>query len=272
MKTLLKNVIRPFYHFLNNKNEREFYRLYDKWGKKERYTKISDIKFLKNTFDIPDALSFIWQFKEIFVDEIYKFKSANDIPVILDCGSNVGMSLFYFGKNYPNAKIVGFEADERIAKMSISNMERNDIKNVKVLNCAVWINNNGIKFSVEGADAGSINGIRNVKTVKSIRLKDYLQNEPYIDLLKIDIEGAEYEVLTDCKESLSNVNNIFVEYHSWNNSPQKFSEILAILEQNGFRYYIEDVSKRKQPLINNDNDKEMDLQLNVFGFKIYDKK
>jgi len=33
-------------------------------------------------------------------------------------------------------------------------------------------------------------------------------------MLKIDIEGAEYDVLKDCEDSLENVKNIFVEYHS----------------------------------------------------------
>jgi adenylosuccinate synthase len=95
-----------------------------------------------------------------------------------------------------------------------------------------------------------------------------LDKEPEVDLLKIDIEGAEYEVLKDCANSLSNVKNIFVEYHSWNSSTQKLSEILEVLEMNNFRYYIEDLSKRKQPFINHAKEKNMDLQLNIFGIKV----
>jgi hypothetical protein len=87
-------------------------------------------------------------------------------------------------------------------------------------------------------------------------------------MLKIDIEVAEYEVLLDCSNSLSNVNNIFIEYHSWNNSDQMLSEIKKILEQNNFRYYIEGIEKRKQPFNNLKENSNMDFQLNIFCKKI----
>ena len=32
MKNLLKDMIRPVYHYIKDKNLKEFYRLYDKWG------------------------------------------------------------------------------------------------------------------------------------------------------------------------------------------------------------------------------------------------
>jgi len=106
--------------------------------------------------------------------------------------------------------------------------------------------------------------LSNNKTqIESIRLKDLLEKEEKIDLLKIDIEGAEYDVLLDCKDNLDNIDNLFVEYHSWNNRSQKLSKILKVLEENKFRYYIESVSKRKKPFINKDRDKNMDLQLNI---------
>ena len=73
MKYLLKNMIRPLYYYFKNPNEREFQRLYTKWGGVKRYEKVNDVKFLKYNFDIPDLQSFFLQFKEIFVDEIYKF-------------------------------------------------------------------------------------------------------------------------------------------------------------------------------------------------------
>ena len=62
-------MIRPLYHYVKNKNEREFHRLYDKWGGCKRYERVNNVKFLQCTFDIPDLPSFIWQFKEIFVDD-----------------------------------------------------------------------------------------------------------------------------------------------------------------------------------------------------------
>lgn len=267
MKYLFKNTLRSLYNYMKNKNEREFQALFNKWGGVKRYERINDIKFLKYTFDIPDCPSFIWQFKEIFVDEIYKFNTTNKQPIIYDCGANVGTSCLYFKEIYSDAKIKAFEADPMIANVLKLNLSRNGISDVEIINKAVWIDDNGIEFGIEGADGGSINSTTNKIKIESIRLKDYLEQEPEIDLLKIDIEGAEYEVLMDCKESLKNVENLFVEYHSWNSSSQKLSEILNIFEQNDFRYYIEDISKRKHPFVNKGLNQNMDLQLNIFGYK-----
>ena len=58
--------------------------------------------------------------------------------------------------------------------------------------------------------------------------------------MKIDIEGAELPVLRDCSDNLKNVKNLFVEYHGKYNEIFKLNEILEILLQNNFKYYIKE--------------------------------
>jgi FkbM family methyltransferase len=135
--------------------------------------------------------SFIWQFKEIFVDEIYKFNSKNEEPIIYDCGANIGMSCLYFKILYPKARIKAFEADPIITDVLKLNLARNGINDVEIINKAVWIDYNGVEFGRDGADGGSIYLMSNKIKVDSIRLKDFLDDELEIDFLKIDIEGAE---------------------------------------------------------------------------------
>jgi len=53
MKCLIKNMLRPLYHYLKNKNERGFQRLCSKWGYK-RFERVNNVKFLKYSFDVPD--------------------------------------------------------------------------------------------------------------------------------------------------------------------------------------------------------------------------
>ncbi|HQD92845.1 MAG TPA: FkbM family methyltransferase [Bacilli bacterium] len=215
---------------------------------------------------MPDLPSFLWQFKEIFVDEIYNFEPKTNKPLIYDCGANIGISVLYFKQLFPKAKIKAFEADQIIVDILKNNLLKNGINDVEIINKAVWINNNGVEFGSDGADGGSVILSNNKTQIESIRLKDLLEKEEKIDLLKIDVEGAEYDVLLDCKDNLDNIDNLFVEYHSWNNTSQKLSKILEVLEENKFRYYIESVSKRKKPFINKDRDKNMDLQLNIFAY------
>ena len=268
MKLFFKYLLKNHYHNLRTKKSREFLKLLFLYGDKPRYKKYN-IRYLGFNMEVPDALSFIWQFKEIFADESYKFQSYSQNPVIYDCGANIGTSCLYFNKNYPSSVIKAFEADPNIAKILGENLANNHVKNVEIIDKAVWINNEGVELSIEGADGASIYSKNNVIKVPSVRLNELIQNEKKIDLIKIDIEGAEYDVLLDCNDSLSKIENIFIEYHSFANSSQNLSEILSILEKNHFRYFIKPVNDRAVPFINrlNKSNPDMDLQLNIYAYK-----
>lgn len=267
MKLFFKLIFRGFNKFLTNSNQREFMRLVFLYGDKPRYWK-EEIKFLAYKFQVPDCLSFIWQFHEIFVEESYKFESETAEPVIYDCGANIGLSCLYFKKIFPKSKIKAFEADPNIAELLSSNIK--NIKDIEVINKAIWVNNDGIEISLEGADAASIYGSENKVRVDSISLNKLMEDEERIEMLKIDIEGAESDVIIDCKENLNKVKHIFIEYHSFLNHSQELEFILKILKEKNFRYFIKQPADRDTPLINrtNKNYPEMDLQLNIFAYKI----
>jgi len=267
MRTLFKNMIKPLYYYLKNAKEREFLKICDKYGHYKRYNMVNDVSFLNFIIDVPDIPSFIWQFKEIFVEEIYKFTSDTQKPIIFDCGANIGLSCLYFKQIYPSAQIKAFEADPSIANVLKSNLFRNGISDVDIIEKAVWIDYNGVEFGCEGGDGGSVYLTNNRIKVGSVRLKDFLEKEWKVDFLKIDIEGAEYAVLMDCGGRLNNVENLFIEYHSWSKDRQKLSDILRLLERNRFRYFIDTVVPRKAPFINHGRHQKMDLQLNIYAVK-----
>ncbi len=270
MRLFLEILFREPSKFFRQKNYTKFMKEVLKFGNAKRYKEVNS-NFGNYKFYIPDALSYVWQFKEIFVDQNYKFNSTSDSPIIIDCGANIGLSVIYFNSLFPNAKILAFEPENKIFSYLEKNIKINNLKNIELNKKAVWTNNNGVNFLSEGADGSSIATTKshNTNLVESIRLKELLENTKHIDFLKMDIEGAEYEVLCDCKNSLQNVDNIFIEYHSYKNNQQKLNEILTILTDNGFRYFIKPEADRPQPFINktNKNNPDMDLQLNIFGYK-----
>jgi len=262
-----KGMARRVKNYLTNEMVREHGRLVMKWGGTPRYTTREKVRFLEYSFTVPDLPTFIAQFEEIFLNECYKFKSTTTKPVIIDCGANIGMSCLYFNKRYPISRIMAFEADPKIFSVLKSNLHNNGVENVELIEAAVWINGGEIDFAVEGADSGSIHGKQNMTKVKCTRLKDFLEKFFRVDLLKIDIEGAEYEVITDCKDILGNVENIFVEYHSWNSEVQRLGEILSVLEMNGFRYFLEVPDKRGSPLVNHGENQTIDMHTNIYGWR-----
>jgi hypothetical protein len=75
-------------------------------------------------------------------------------------------------------------------------------------------------------------------------------------------------VLKSCEPYLKNVQNIFVEYHSYVGKEQKLEEILAMLKGSGFRYHLKQSFSRQQPFIDRPKgDDPMEMAINVFGYR-----
>ncbi len=264
MKLFLEVCFRNLYFFFTQKEFRSFYKLLFLYGDKKRYQSFS-VNISGYKIKVPDALSFIWQYKEIFVDQSYKFNSKNSSPLIIDCGSNIGLSALYFLQQFPTAKVYCIEADATIAKILKDNLIVNNCK-AEVVAKAAWIHNNGVSFSSEGSDSGSI-GNGNVN-IPSIDMNEYLNQFSEIDFLKMDIEGAENTVIPHCAEALKKVNTLFLEYHSSFSESQKLDELLSVLKNAGFHYYIKTENKRKSPFVNLHKERMYDLQLNIYAYRI----
>ena len=110
---LLKLLSRDFYHWITTREGRSFLRLCAQIGHKKRYSPLR-ITIDGNEWTIPDGFSFLWQYHEIYFLKTYQFATSRDVPVIIDCGSNIGLSIQFFRDFYPSAEIVGFEADPMI--------------------------------------------------------------------------------------------------------------------------------------------------------------
>jgi FkbM family methyltransferase len=214
-----------------------------------------------------DNISFLWQFKDIFIDETYRFNSSRENPIIYDCGANIGVSCLYFKRLFPHSRIKAFEADPDIAVILEKNMFINGFSDIEIINKAVWIQDSTIRFGCQGADAGSIYMETNCREIEAVRLRNLLLQEKEIDLLKIDIEGAEAEVINDCDDALDRVLHLFIEYHSWKKNEQKLDEILRILRIHHFRYHLSSITARKQPFVNTSTEAALDLQANIFAWR-----
>ncbi len=265
---LLKHGLQKTVGLVLDKNFREFVKLYVKYGGRPRKTLCTNVHFKSFIIGVPDAPSFIWQYKELFVDETYRFTTVSTSPIIYDCGANIGMSVLYFKYLFPHAVIKAFEADRQIYSLLESNVKRNRFSNdITLFNQAVWIHDEGVDFVGDGADGGAIalaGGAPSEDKTPSIRLRDLLAREARVDMLKLDIEGAEVDVMRDSESCLDRVENLFIEYHGWKSAPQQLSELLAILERQGFRYDIQSITRLIRPFLVASREKATDLQLNIY--------
>lgn len=259
-KEIIKNNTKTFFN-------RKFYFLIALIVK-SLFRKKGFAKFQGAKIEYNDSTALVGMYNEIILHECYKFKPLHKNPVIIDCGANIGISVLYFKKLIPESNIYAFEADPAIYKILKKNIETNNC-DAQLIERAVWTSNDELlTFGGLGGDAGSLFSKENCIQVKSVRLSDFLKTFDSIDLLKIDIEGAEIEVIKDCSNALFNVQKVFVEYHSFSDHKQELDVILNIMTNQGFRYSILPARKEKTPFLNIAKKPFMDLQLNLFFFRI----
>jgi FkbM family methyltransferase len=190
-----------------------------------------------------DLLSFCVQWQDIFVKRCLDFQAVTDAPRILDCGANVGLASLYFRRRYPRARITAYEADPHLAAMAGDNLRMNGA-DAEVVHAALWTSNDQLTFRCEGSDSGMIDSLPGAvdgraAVVRGQRLRDVLEAEP-IDLLKLDIEGAEDPVLADCEPALHRVRAMIMDLHEFDPGNRRAPGVLDRLARAGFSYAIDE--------------------------------
>jgi FkbM family methyltransferase len=215
--------------------------------------------------DGPSFRSYHW---EIFERQIYRFGSTDESPVIIDGGANIGLSVIYLKRLFPKSLITAFEPDPDIFQVLKRNCESFSLSDVNLEPKALWTCDTVLRFERAVGDAGYIStegSSDSIIEVQACRLRDYLQGK--VHFLKIDIEGAETDVILDCADVLHNVEHLFVEYHSAVNKEQSLDVLLRILREAGFRVSVEACNSSTQPFISRNVNMGFDLQLNIFAVR-----
>jgi len=149
--------------------------------------------------------------------------------IFIDCGANRGQSIELFLKNWDDAadfNIYSFECStSKKLQTAIQNVIKENIskcKSIEYINKAVWIKDEQRIFYDEGNESSSllIKKTRlNPVLVECIDLSQWIKktfNPDDFIVLKMDIEGAEYEIFNKLMEddTLSYINKLYGELHS----------------------------------------------------------
>jgi FkbM family methyltransferase len=159
--------------------------------------------------------------EEIFIraeyDPVLK-ENLGDVRQIVDLGSNIGLSIRLWQSNFPSAKIVGVEPDDRNLEVCRRNAAEVDSNSVALIHACVaavtrtvYLKREQGEWAITMTDqqTGEI-GVP-AKTIPAILAEAGMSGD--IDLLKVDIEGAEKELFSDCREWIGRVKTIIVELH-----------------------------------------------------------
>lgn len=223
---------------------------------------------LGHPFVIADGPSFYFSYRELFENEIYRFQAETEEPRIIDCGANCGQSVVYLRTLYPRARVTAIEADPKIFAILKQNMASRGWSDVELIHGAVSAERGTVTFHHEGADSGRIHRLSESNQAFDVPTTplDDLLCEP-VDFLKIDIEGAETEALCASRR-LHLVRQLFVEHHSFADETQSLHRVLAKLQDEGFRYYLQTQFCAERPLVERTEHLGMDLQMNVFATRL----
>jgi FkbM family methyltransferase len=205
------------------------------------------IRLLDYELQYSDLLSLCPQWHDIFIDGALEYRADSAAPRILDCGGNLGLASLFFMRRFPSAQITAYEADPALFRMLRANLDANGAADVEAVHAALWTSNGRVTFQAEGSDSGMIgtlSGAVNGTTVDvpSLRLRDLIERDPNgrIDLLKLDIEGAEDAVLADCEPVLHRIGAIVMDLHEFDPADRQTPRVLERLTRHGFTYAVDE--------------------------------
>ena len=205
------------------------------------------ISFLGNKFHAVSFHTLNYLIREIFVNDEYKFKPSTNQPIIIDCGANIGMSVLYFKRSFPQSKIIAFEPNPTTYSLLEKNINSYNLSDVILHNLALANSQGSIPFHFnddKGTLTGSIQSNRGGEKVINVqceKLSGYINDFESIDLIKMDVEGAELKIVEDLIQSgaINKVKELIIEYH--HNIPgesNSFAHFLKMFEQAGFDYSV----------------------------------
>jgi FkbM family methyltransferase len=154
---------------------------------------------------------------KVFVDYEYEIPFEINPRLIVDAGANIGFATLYFSSKFPGTKIIAIEPEQSNYDLLVRNCS--GMTNVTLWRAAVWNSDTSLQIANPDAEKWAFRvtpGTLNGSGIKALTIPQILAQSGHdaIDILKLDIEGAERELFRDgCEEWLPRVKMIIIELH-----------------------------------------------------------
>ena len=163
-------------------------------------------------------------YAEMFVENRYDFLFESKLNTVLDIGANAGTFSKLFLEKGVN-QVYAFEPNQE-ALTNLNHLSSTE-PNLTVIEKAIHTTEEDLTFYIDptnttigssNPDHLSFNTNKDIQkiTVPTITLKNFIEQEKLdkIDLIKIDIEGAEYDIIENLEDEVFNITDKFlIEWH-----------------------------------------------------------
>jgi len=193
----------------------------------------------------------ILTFNEVIREQVYRsiLTKLRRCETVIDLGANIGLATLYFAGHYPRARVLAVEPNPPTYRILTANLKSLvEAGRCRTLKAAVWGSEkqlvaderskaDGAHYSAfatreaDGAQHGD-------ETMQGFPITRIIADSGFarVDLLKVDIEGAEVELFKGDLDWLKQVGAIAIEFHHDSRAVMRFDEVMR---EYGFRIYDE---------------------------------
>ena len=158
----------------------------------------------------------MWTFVEVFIRRVYEPPPAvaarlarSERPLVLDLGANIGMFGLDILTRHPSARVTAYEPDAHNAAVHRRVVELNgDGGRWRLVEAAAGARDGRVRFTAGRETAGHV---VEDDTGVEVPMADVLGEIAEADLVKMDIEGGEWDILTDPR--IGRAKALVLEYH-----------------------------------------------------------
>lgn len=183
----------------------------------------------------------LWVLREIFRDGAYRIPAAVKLPAaptIVDLGAHTGLFTAFIFDRYPRARVTAFEPDRDNARLLRETVDRNGYGERFALHEACAMPRNGpVRFAADRFQFSHIAGDSDdpAVVVPGIDVFPFLRDA---DLVKMDIEGAEWRLLADPR--FAGPRAVVLEYHPMMSpSTDPRAAVESLLEERGYEIVVD---------------------------------
>ena len=198
------------------------------------YRMRSGLRVIDGTGTLPGTLA------EVFVRR--RYGRVDHFRTIVDIGANVGSFALYAAQSSPEARIYCYEPEQRNFQLLKRNLYVNGLgSRVIAHQSAVGASTGQRKLAVSVSQLNAFDNLRDgashqlvgCTTLRDIRTEHHLDR---LDLLKMNCEGAEYEILESCSPAdYDGILSIRLEYHNLDAASRNGRSLRRFLQDRGYR-------------------------------------